>query len=89
MSSVQTAKETASGGAGVGPSRRKWDIDEYTQKARERDREDKERAEENAERLRKGEWQPSVKKDLSFSLKGAKLLGEASYRKSTGGELRS
>lgn len=53
--SGQAAKETAAGGAGVGPSRRKWDIEEYTQKARERDRQDKERAEENAERLRKGE----------------------------------
>ncbi len=48
-------KATASGGAGVGPSRRTWDVEEYTSKARERDREDKERAVENEERLRKGE----------------------------------
>jgi U4/U6.U5 tri-snRNP component SNU23 len=45
---------TAAGGAGVGPSRRKWDVEQYTQKARERDREERERAEENEERARKG-----------------------------------
>lgn len=48
------AKKPAAGGSGVGPSRRKWDVEEYTQKARERDREERERAEENEERARKG-----------------------------------
>ncbi|UZJ52551.1 hypothetical protein CBS101457_001871 [Exobasidium rhododendri] len=48
-------KVTASGGSGVGPNRRKWDIEEYSEKARERDREDKERAVENEERIRKGQ----------------------------------
>jgi hypothetical protein len=49
------SKPTAAGGAGVGPSRRTWDVEEYTSKARERDREDKERAQQNEERIRKGE----------------------------------
>ncbi|MCO5598734.1 hypothetical protein L7F22_052832 [Adiantum nelumboides] len=50
-----TSKATAAGGAGVGPSRRKWDVEEYTQKARDRDREEKERIQENEERKRKGQ----------------------------------
>lgn len=50
-----TSKATAAGGAGVGPSRRKWDVEEYTQKARNRDREEKERLQENEERKRKGQ----------------------------------
>lgn len=50
-----SGKETASGGAGVGPNRRKWDMDEYGEKARQRDREEKERAQENEERIRKGQ----------------------------------
>lgn len=50
-----SAKATASGGAGVGPNRRKWDMEEYSEKARERDREDKERAQENEERMKKGQ----------------------------------
>ncbi|KDN49187.1 hypothetical protein K437DRAFT_245235 [Tilletiaria anomala UBC 951] len=49
-----SGKQTASGGAGVGPSRRSWDVEEFTAKARERDREEKERAVENEERMRKG-----------------------------------
>lgn len=48
-------KETAAGGAGVGPSRRMWDVEEYTAQAREQSREDRARREENEERLRKGE----------------------------------
>jgi U4/U6.U5 tri-snRNP component SNU23 len=50
-----SGKATASGGAGVGPNRRKWDLEEYSEKARERDREEKERAQENEERIRKGQ----------------------------------
>ncbi|PWN24144.1 hypothetical protein BCV69DRAFT_280046 [Microstroma glucosiphilum] len=49
------SKATAAGGAGVGPSRRTWDVEEYTSKAREKDREDKERAQQNEERIRKGQ----------------------------------
>jgi hypothetical protein len=52
---MSSSKATASGGSGVGPNRRKWDMDEYGEKARQRDREDKERAQENEERLRKGQ----------------------------------
>jgi U4/U6.U5 tri-snRNP component SNU23 len=52
---MSSGKATASGGAGVGPARRTWDVETYTAKARERDREDKERAVENEERVRKGE----------------------------------
>lgn len=53
----KAAQESAAakgGGGGVGPSRRTWDVQEYAQKARQRDREEKERAQENEERLRKG-----------------------------------
>lgn len=50
-----SSKATASGGAGVGPSGRKWDLDEYAQRARDRDRQDREDAVENEERIRKGE----------------------------------
>ncbi|PWN90531.1 hypothetical protein FA10DRAFT_266986 [Acaromyces ingoldii] len=50
-----SSKATASGGSGVGPSGRKWDLEEYAQRARERDREDRENAQENEERLRKGQ----------------------------------
>lgn len=45
---------TAAGGAGVGPSRRQWDVEEYTARARERDRENRERAAENEERVKEG-----------------------------------
>lgn len=55
LSGSRMSKPTAAGGAGVGPSRRTWDVEEYTSKARERDREDKERAQQNEERIRKGE----------------------------------
>lgn len=48
------AGATAAGGAGVGPSRRQWDIEEYTTRARERDREHRERAVENEERVKQG-----------------------------------
>jgi U4/U6.U5 tri-snRNP component SNU23 len=47
-------KAAAGGGAGVGPSRRTWDKQEYTEKAKSRDDEDRERAKENQERLLKG-----------------------------------
>lgn len=52
---IMSGKATASGGSGVGPNRRKWDVEAYSEKARERDREEKERAQENEERLRKGQ----------------------------------
>ncbi|KAI3623809.1 U4/U6.U5 snRNP associated protein [Malassezia furfur] len=45
---------SAAGGAGVGPSRRQWDVEAYTQRARERDREHRERAAENEERVKQG-----------------------------------
>lgn len=47
-------KKTATGNVGVGPSRRKWDAEEFTAKARERDREERERLQENEERMRTG-----------------------------------
>jgi U4/U6.U5 tri-snRNP component SNU23 len=50
-----SGKATALGGSGVGPNRRKWDVEEFSEKARERDREEKERAIENEERIRKGQ----------------------------------
>ncbi|CAO1615342.1 unnamed protein product [Jaminaea pallidilutea] len=54
----KVAQESAAakgGGGGVGPSRRTWDVQEYAQKARQRDREEKERAQDNEERMRKGQ----------------------------------
>lgn len=62
LSASAMSKPTAAGGAGVGPSRRTWDVEEYTSKARERDREDKERAQQNEERIRKGEYHESQRK---------------------------
>lgn len=46
--------------SGVGPSRRTWDMQEYAQKAKERDRHEKELAQENEERMRKGACQSCV-----------------------------
>lgn len=45
---------TAAGGAGVGPSRRQWDVEEYTARARERDRAHRAHAAENEERIKQG-----------------------------------
>ncbi|KAN0064626.1 U4/U6.U5 snRNP associated protein [Thecaphora frezii] len=42
------------GAPGVGPSRRTWDVQEFTAKARERDRQDRDAAAENEARLSKG-----------------------------------
>ncbi|EPQ29338.1 uncharacterized protein PFL1_03093 [Pseudozyma flocculosa PF-1] len=42
------------GAPGVGPSRRTWDVEEFTARARERDRVDREAAAENEARLQKG-----------------------------------
>ncbi|WFD00752.1 U4/U6.U5 snRNP associated protein [Malassezia yamatoensis] len=44
----------AQGGAGVGPSRRQWDVEAYTTRARERDRQHRERAIEEEERKKQG-----------------------------------
>lgn len=52
---VMSSKQTAAGASGVGPNRRKWDVEEYTQKARDRDREEHERIQENEERQGKGQ----------------------------------
>ncbi|KAK4538867.1 hypothetical protein RGQ29_032301 [Quercus rubra] len=63
------SKPTAAGGAGVGPSRRTWDVEEYTAKARERDRTDRERAQENEERIRKARSHPlNLDKDVGKTL---------------------
>lgn len=71
--STSAAKATASGGSGVGPNRRKWDMDEYGEKARQRDREDKERAQENEERVRKGQ-KPLTKKRQEILPKATETL---------------
>lgn len=52
--STMAGGAASAGGAGVGPSRRQWDIAEYTSRARERDREGREHAAENEERVKQG-----------------------------------
>ncbi|PKI82304.1 U4/U6.U5 snRNP associated protein [Malassezia vespertilionis] len=53
----------AAASGGVGPSRRQWDIAEYSQRARDRDRERREHAIENEERLKQGKRPQGKRRD--------------------------
>ncbi|CEH14769.1 zinc finger matrin-type protein [Ceraceosorus bombacis] len=55
------ASGTAAGGSGVGPSRRRWDKEEFENRAKARDEEDRERAKENEQRIQQGK-KPTFKR---------------------------
>ena len=65
---MSTEKKGAYGNAASeGSHRRTWDTEAYREKAREKDREERERMQENEERMRKGGYLPVSAHDLPLT----------------------